>query len=234
MRRHLIRVALLLCVAIAVGACEDSVGPPSTPSVTANSSPSSVNPSPDEAAPSVIDDFSDPSTGWDRVEGVDYRDGQLIVEGTPQVAGLLVPSPQVLSGDVILSTRARVAGSGTAHIGLFCRTAADLSSLYVGFFDPNAQKATIGRITPKGPKVMGEGTNLDEVTSTKSPHLLRLHCTQKKNGTVQISLFLNDRLAAVGVDPTPLEGSGAGLYFEYAGQAVKGIFDSFEMISSDA
>ncbi|MEX1262924.1 MAG: hypothetical protein WEE66_03150 [Actinomycetota bacterium] len=80
---------------------------------------------------------------------------------------------------------------------------------------------------------MGEGTNLDEATSTKPPHLLRLECVQQ-NGVVRIELFLNDRLAAVGVDPTPLEGDGAGLYFEYAGHGVQGIFDSFEMVTPDA
>lgn len=199
--------------------------PPASPSSSVGGSPpptaESPSPSPSE---SLADDFSDESTGWDEGSAAVYRAGELVVGGHGR-AGYFVHAPSGFDEPAVVSASGRIEGSGPALIGLFCGTSVHLRTGYVGFVDPEAARATITRLTPSGPKVMGEGTHIDEVVSLKQPLALQLACTRSK-----IVFQIDGTTVAIGADPIPFEGPAGGVYFENVDEDTVGIFDDFDMM----
>jgi hypothetical protein len=224
---------LVLVLGIAAVGCGGE--PDSTPT-NAASPTRSISPKPDASTPSptqsssLADDFSDPSTGWDATGIAQYRDGKLVV-GDNRPSAALVPSPLGFNGPVSVTATASIDGPGDSVIGLFCAGRPDLSSAYIGFVDPVKANATIGRLSSAGPQIMGEGKHIDEVVSLEQPLSLRLTCTRAK-GQGQVRFEIDGREVAVGVDPTPLKGPAAGLYFEYTEGGTVGIFDEFDMVQA--
>lgn len=223
----------MLGLGIAAAACGGEPDSTRTNVVSPTGSASPIpgaSTTPTESTVSLADDFSDPSTGWDATGIAQYRAGKLVVgDNTPAAA--LVPSPRGFNGPVIVTANGSIDGPGDSVIGLFCAGKPDLSSAYVGFVDPVRAHATIGRLSPAGPKIMGEGKHIDEVVSLQQPLSLSLTCTQAKN-TAQIRLEIDGKEVAVGVDPAPLRGPVGGLYFEYTKGGTVGIFDDFDMVQA--
>jgi hypothetical protein len=218
-------------VALGGMSCGGKGGSDPSPVVSESNSPSpSLDPSPEppEGTPSLADDFSDPSTGWDGNETAKYQDGRLVV-GDPAPAGVLVPSPLTFLGARVVTATASVEGPGRSVIGLFCGGNLHLSSAYIGFIDLPNETATIGRLSSAGAEIMGRGAHIDEVVSLEEPLSLGLRCTQAA-GAQRISLEVDGIQVAIGVDPTPLQGPAGGLYFEYTRGGAVGIFDDFDMV----
>jgi hypothetical protein len=227
-RRSLV---LVLVLGIATAACGGE--PDATPTSVATTT-GSASPIPDVSTPppvptvSLADNFSDPSTGWDATGIARYRAGKLVV-GDKRPAAALVPSPNGFNGPVIVTATGSIDGPGTSVIGLFCAGKPDLSSAYVGLVDPVRAHATIGRFSPAGPKIMGEGKHIDEVVSLQRSLSLRLTCTQGRN-LAKVRFAIDGKVVAVGVDPAPLQGPVGGLYFEYTKGGTVGVFDDFDMV----
>jgi hypothetical protein len=177
----------------------------------------------------LADDFSDPTTGWDRTGTAQYRDGRLVV-GQSSPAAILVPSPNGFDGPAVVTATGSIDGAGEAGIGLFCAGSIDpTTSAYVAFVDPQRASATIGRLSAAGPQVMAAGKHIDQVVSLDQPFELQLKCA-RVGGTERLSFAVGGKVIAVGADPDPLEGPVGGLYFEYTKGGTVGIFDDFDLV----
>jgi hypothetical protein len=76
----------------------------------------------------VVDDFTDPSSGWAIPTFSEYRSGNLLVDGEPGSA--FIPALIGFRGSRIVKATASIDGPGHSAIGVFCQ--ADLNRLLTG------------------------------------------------------------------------------------------------------
>jgi hypothetical protein len=136
-------VVFLTIVALASAACDRPAPAPSTGA-------SATKPAPKQSTNGsmVVDDFGDPSSGWDTPPIAVYRSGNLVL-GDFEPGSTFIPAPIAFHGSRIVKTTASIDGPGPSAIGVFCQ--ADLDryfSGYIGSVDTAARTVKVSRVRP--------------------------------------------------------------------------------------
>jgi hypothetical protein len=222
-------MVILTIVALALAACD---GPARAPS--AGASATKPAPKPSTSGSIVVDDFTDPSSGWAIPTIAEYRSGNLVV-GHVEPSSTFIPAPINFRGSRIVKATASIDGSGESAIGVFCQ--ADLEDIpftgYIGSVDTAAQTVTITRVDQiRKVSVLAEDP-IDVSISLDEPLDLVLRCLQE-NETSRISFTVNDTTLVEVSDSSSLDGRDGGVYFNHEEPGTLGVFGDFEMIQLDA
>jgi hypothetical protein len=181
----------------------------------------------------VVDDFTDPSSGWAIPTISEYRSGNLVV-GHSEPGSTFIPAPIAFRGSRIVKATASIDGPGESAIGVFCQ--ADLDRLftgYIGSIDTAARTVRITRVDQiRKVSVLAEDP-IDVSISIDKPLDLVLRCLQE-NGIARISFTVNDTTLVEVSDSSSLDGRDGGVFFYHAEPGTFGVFGNFEMVALDA
>jgi hypothetical protein len=213
----------LTIVALASAACD---GPAPAPSTGA----SATKPAPKQSinGSMVVDDFGDPSSGWDTPPIAVYRSGNLVL-GDFEPGSTFIPAPIAFHGSRIVKATASIDGPGPSAIGVFCQ--ADLDryfSGYIGSVDTAARTVKVSRVDRHRVSVLAEDP-IDVSISLGEPLALVLRCLDE-NEIARISLTIDDTTVVEVSDSSSLDGRAGGVYFYHAEPGTLGVFDDFEMV----
>lgn len=176
----------------------------------------------------VVDDFGDPSSGWDTPPIAEYRSGKLVL-GDVEPGSTFISAPIAFHGSRIVKATASIDGPGHSAIGVFCQADLDrFISGYIGSVDTAARTAKLTRVDGQRVNVVAEDP-IDASISLDERLELVLRCSQK-NRAAQISLTVNDTTVVEALGASPLHGRAGGVYFYHADPGTLGVFDDFEMV----
>lgn len=223
-------MVILTIVALASAACDGPARAPST-----GASATKPAPKPSTSGSIVVDDFTDPSSGWAIPTIAEYHSGNLVLGGDIEPSSTFIPAPIAFRGSRIVKATASIDGPGESAIGVFCQ--ADLEDIpftgYIGSVDTAARTVKITRVDQiRKVSVLAEDP-IDVSISLDEPLDLVLRCLQE-NEIARISFTVDDTTVVEVSDSSSLDGRDGGVYFNHEEPGTLGVFGDFEMIPLDA
>lgn len=218
---HRAAALVLSIVALSSGACDG-------PSATTSASATKSAPKPSTSGSIVVDDFTDPSSGWAIPTIAEYRGGNLVV-GHVDPGSTFIPAPIGFRGSRIVKATASINGAGPSALGVFCIADLDIPVTgYIGSVDTATRTVKISRVDQSRKVSVLAEDPIDVSISLNEPLDLVLRCLQE-NEIARISFTLDDTTVVEVSDSSPLEGRAGGVYFYHAEPGTLGVFDDFEM-----
>jgi hypothetical protein len=225
--RH--RMVILTIVALASAACDGPARGPST-----GASATKPAPKPSTSGSIVVDDFTDPSSGWAIPTIAEYRSGSLVV-GHVEPGSTFIPAPIGFRGSRIVKATASIDGPGETAIGIFCQADLDIPFTgYLGSVDIAARTVKISRVELRSrtDSVLAEDP-IDVSISLSEPLDPVLRCMQE-NEIARISFTVDDTTVVEVSDSSSLKAHSGGVFFYHAEPGTLGVFGDFEMVQLDA
>ena len=221
-------MVILTIVAFASAACD---GPARTPST--GGSASKPAPKPSTSGSTVVDDFTDPSSGWAIPTIAEYRSGNLVV-GHGEPGSTFIPAPIASRGSRIVKATASIDGPGESAIGVFCQAGLDIPFTgYIGSVDTAARTVKITRVDQSRKVSVLAEDPIDASISLSEPLDLVLRGSDK-NTIARLSFTVDDTMVVEVSDSSPLNDRSGGVYFYHAERGTLGVFGDFEMVPLDA
>ena len=219
------RVVLLTIVALASAACDGSARAPSTSASATRSAPK-----PSTSASTVVDDFTDPSSGWAIPFGIaEYRSGNLVLGGDIEPSSTFIPAPIGFPGSRVVKAAASIDGPGESAIGVFCQADLDRPFTgYIGSVDTAARTVKITRVDQSRKVSVIAEDPIDPSISLDEPLDLVIRCLQEEE-IARLSLTVDDTTVVEVSDSSPLDGRSGGVYFYHAEPGTLGVFDDVEI-----
>ena len=176
----------------------------------------------------IVDDFTDPSSGWAIPTISEYRSGNLLVDGEPGSA--FIPAPIGFRGSRVVEATASLDGPGHSAIGVFCQ--ADLDRLftgYIGSVDTAAWTVKITRVDQRRKVSVLAEDPIDASISLDEPLDLVLRCLDE-NTITRLSFTVDDTTVVEVSDSSRPDGRAGGVYVYHAERGTVGVFGDFEMV----